>query len=345
MNSTGTPPAPAPRGQTHLFCVAPMMDCTDRHCRTLMRLLSRYTRLYTEMVTAAAIVRGTDPHRFLAFNPAEHPLALQLGGSDPAQLAQAARMAVSYGYDEINLNVGCPSDRVTSGRFGACLMAEPNLVADCVKAMRDAVSIPVTVKTRIGIDDMDSDAHLDAFITTVAAAGCDTFIIHARKAWLNGLSPKENREIPPLNYPRVHKLKRSFPQLRIILNGGLKTLDTAHAALRDTDGTVLDGAMLGRAPYDTPYMLAEVDRVFFGAATPAPRRHEVVAQYIDYAQQVIAAGLRPHHVLRHMIGLFHGCAKARSWRQTVARLGQDGGDLHELVTLARTLDERESLAA
>ena len=344
-HSHGAQPPPVRESDTHLFCVAPMMDCTDRHCRYLMRLLSRHTRLYTEMVTAAAIVRGSDPQRFLAFDPAEQPLALQLGGSDPSQLAQAARLATQYGYDEINLNVGCPSDRVTSGRFGACLMAEPSLVADCVKAMRDAVSIPVTVKTRIGIDDMDSDTHLDAFITTVAAAGCDTFIIHARKAWLNGLSPKENREIPPLNYPRVHKLKRSFPQLRIILNGGLKTVDAAHAALTDADGTALDGAMLGRAPYDTPYMLAEVDSTLFASSTPMPRRSDVVERYVAYAQRTIAQGLRPHHVLRHMIGLFHGSANARRWRQTVARLGQEGGDLHELVTLAQTLDEHQAMAA
>jgi len=343
--STRLPQPPSARGDTHLFSVAPMMDCTDRHCRYLMRLLSRHTRLYTEMVTSAAIVRGADPRRFLAFDPAEHPIALQLGGGDPGQLAQAAHLAATYGYDEVNLNVGCPSDRVTSGRFGACLMAEPALVADCVKAMRDAVTMPVTVKTRIGIDDLDSDAHLDAFIGTVAAAGCDTFIIHARKAWLKGLSPKENREIPPLNYPRVHKLKRSFPQLRFILNGGLKTAEAALAALTDAHGSVLDGAMLGRAPYDTPYMLADVDRIFFGSTSPAPRRTEVVTAYIAYAERTVALGLRPHHVLRHMVGLFHGCANARLWRQAVARLGQDGGDLRELVALALTLEARQAIAA
>jgi len=320
-----------------------MMDCTDRHCRYLMRLLSRRALLYTEMVTAQALVRGSDPRRFLALHPSEHPVALQLGGSDPQQLATAARLGEAWGYDEINLNVGCPSDRVTSGRFGACLMAEPILVADCVRAMRDAVTIPVTVKTRIGIDDLDSAAHLDHFITTVAAAGCETFIIHARKAWLQGLSPKQNREIPPLNYERVYALKRSFPDLTIILNGGLKTPTTAFDAIT-RDGR-LDGAMLGRAPYDAPYILAEVDHLFFGDTAPAISRANAVTAYVAYAIRAIAEGARPHHVLRHMVGLFHGCANARTWRQTVARIGQSGSDPHELLELARSLEEGLSLAA
>jgi tRNA-dihydrouridine synthase A len=322
-----------------------MMDYTDRHCRFLMRLLSRRTRLYTEMVTAAAIVRGNDPARFLAFDPSEQPLALQLGGSDPMQLAQAARMAEDWGYDEINLNVGCPSDRVTSGRFGACLMAEPDLVATCVAAMREAVKIPVTVKTRIGIDDMDSDAHLDAFITTVAATGCDTFIIHARKAWLQGLSPKENREIPPLNYGRVHKLKRSFPHLKLILNGGLKTPASALESLKDEDGTMLDGVMLGRAPYDTPYMLADIDGLFFGDTAPMPERASVVEAYVAYALENVKGHTRMHNVLRHIINLFHGCANARTWRQTVARIGQEASDPRPLIALARQLEEKQVLAA
>jgi len=322
-----------------------MMDYTDRHCRYLMRLLSRHTRLYTEMVTSAAIVRGADPARFLAFDAAEQPLALQLGGSDPIQLAKAARLAEAWGYNEINLNVGCPSDRVTSGRFGACLMAEPDLVADCVKAMRDAVVLPVTVKTRIGIDDMDSEEHLDAFVRAVMAGGCDTFIIHARKAWLNGLSPKENREIPPLNYGRVFKLKRTFPSLKVVLNGGLKSLDTALAALTASDGTQLDGVMLGRAPYDTPYMLADVDRLFFGEITPAPARAVIVEAYVAYARKTIAAEVRAHHVLRHLVNLFHGCANARTWRQTVSRIGQEGTDPTELVALAHRLESAQALAA
>jgi len=340
-NRTATAVVPAP----HRFSIAPMMDCTDRHCRSFMRLITRRALLYTEMVTAAAIVRGANPDRFLAFDPAEQPLALQLGGSDPDQLAQAARMAEDRGYSEINLNVGCPSDRVTAGRFGACLMAEPDLVAECIRSMRDAVKVPVTVKTRIGIDNLDTEQHLDTFIATVAGAGCNTFIIHARKAWLQGLSPKENREIPPLDYGRVHRLKRTYPHLTIILNGGLKMLPAALEVLTDVDGTTLDGVMLGRAPYDMPYMLADVDRLFFGEATNRPTRADVMAAYAGYAVRAIANGSRPHHVLRHTVGLFHGCANARTWRQTVARVGQTGCDPQELVALARRLDEREPLAA
>ena len=310
-----------------------------------MRLLTRHTRLYTEMVTAAAIVRGSDPRRFLDFDEAEQPLALQLGGSDPAQLAQASVLAQKWGYSEINLNVGCPSDRVTSGRFGACLMAEPKLVAVCIKAMSDAVHVPITVKTRIGIDHLDEEARLDAFIDIVAAAGCGTFIIHARKAWLQGLSPKENREIPPLNYGRVYRLKRMFPHMNIVLNGGLKSVAVAMAALTSADGAILDGAMLGRAPYDAPYMLAEVDHRVFGETAPSPQRASVTAAYVAYARKAIAGGERPHHVLRHLVGLFHGCANARLWRQTVARIGQSGTDPHELIVLAQRLDELHALAA
>jgi tRNA-dihydrouridine synthase A len=342
--STPAIPSSAFPQDSHRFCIAPMMDYTDRHCRYFMRLLSRRTRLYTEMVTSAAIVLGTDPTRFLAFDESEQPLALQLGGSDPAQLAQAARIAENWGYNEINLNVGCPSDRVTSGRFGACLMAEPELVAICVKAMRDAVDLPVTVKTRIGIDDIDTDAHLDAFVTTVAAAGCDTFIIHARKAWLQGLSPKENREIPPLNYERVFKLKRTFPNLKIVLNGGLKTLAASLEVLTAPDGIMLDGAMLGRASYDTPYMLADVDYIFFGDTGTPPGRAAVVAAYIAYAAKTVGGDVRPHHVLRHLVSLFHGCANARVWRQTVARLGQSGDDPYELIALAQRLVDGLSAA-
>lgn len=330
---------------SYAFSIAPMMDCTDRHCRYLMRLISRRARLYTEMVTAAAVVRGRDPARFLSFDPSEQPVALQLGGSDPRQLADAARMAADQGFSEINLNVGCPSDRVTSGRFGACLMAEPELVATCVAAMRAAVRIPVTVKTRIGIDDLDSDAHLDHFIATVAAASCETFIIHARKAWLQGLSPKENREIPPLKYERVYALKRSFPGLRFVLNGGLKDCAASLAALTAADGTTLDGVMLGRAPYDEPYMLADVDRLFFGDSAPAPSRSDVVEAYVAYTRRAIGGHVRPHHVLRHAVGLFHGRPNARLWRQTVARVGQSGKNFDELTALARTLDGQSSLAA
>ncbi len=234
-----------------------MMDWTDRHCRVFHRHLTRQALLYTEMVTAQAIRHG-DRQRLLGFDPVEHPIALQVGGSDPAMLSDAAKIGEDYGYCEINLNVGCPSDRVQEGRFGACLMAEPQLVADCVAAMRSAVKIPVTVKSRIGIDDQDEAEALHRFVETVAATGCDTFIIHARKAWLKGLSPKENREIPPLNYLRVHQLKADFPHLNIILNGGLATLEQARDEMRG-----LDGVMLGRAAYHTPWLLADVDRVFF----------------------------------------------------------------------------------
>ena len=244
---------PAPK-----FCVAPMMDWTDRHCRFFHRLLTGRARLYTEMVTAEAILHG-DRQRLLAFNAEEHPVALQLGGSDPARLAQAATIGEGFGYDEINLNVGCPSDRVQEGRFGACLMAEPDLVARCVAAMRTRVAVPVTVKCRIGIDDQDSEADLERFVSAVANAGCKTFIVHARKAWLEGLSPKENREVPPLDYGRVYRLKAAHPELEIILNGGIGSLEEAATHLAHVDGVAL-----GRAAYQNPYLLAEVDGRLFG---------------------------------------------------------------------------------
>jgi len=252
----------------HTFCVAPMMDWTDRHCRFFQRLLSSRALLYTEMVTAEAILHG-DRQRLLGFSAEEHPVALQLGGSDPRKLAEAARIGEGFGYDEINLNVGCPSDRVQEGRFGACLMAEPALVAECVAAMRQAVRVPVTVKCRIGIDDQDSEVALDAFVRAVAAAGCRTFIVHARKAWLQGLSPKENREIPPLDYDRVFRLKAARPDLEIVLNGGIGSLAEAHTHVRQVDGVAL-----GRAAYQNPYLLAGVDGSLFGEAHAIPsRRH------------------------------------------------------------------------
>ena len=330
---------------THRFAVAPMMDYTDRHFRRLLRLISRHTRLYTEMVTANAIVRGKDSRRFLAFHTDEHPLTLQLGGSDPALLAESARRAQAEGYREINLNVGCPSDRVTSGRFGACLMAEPELVATCVAAMADATGLPVTVKCRIGIDDQDAQAHLDAFVATVAQGGCGTFIVHARKAWLKGLSPKENREIPPLDYDRVHGLKRSYPHLRIVLNGGLLTIDAALAAMAARHGPALDGVMLGRAVTDNPYLLAEVDTRVFGDPTPPPARADVVAAYLDYAAAELDQGARRSQVLRHLVGLFRGCPGARSWRQAVTRAMQDDLPLSELAPIASRLVTAEPLAA
>ncbi len=291
--------------------VAPMMDWTDRHCRFFHRLLHPKAVLYTEMVTTGAIIHG-DQNRFLAFDPAEHPLALQLGGSDPEELARACDIANAYGYDEINLNVGCPSDRVQKGRFGACLMKEPALVAECMRAMAEASQAPVTVKTRIGVDDLDSEAFLHEFIDTVAQAGVERFIIHARKAWLSGLSPKENREVPPLDYPRVVALRQRFPGLKFILNGGLTDASDSLAWLDR-----VDGIMLGRAAYQNPWTLAELADAD-GVDRPASRRAVVVAM-ADYADRHIAAGGQLKHVARHMLGLFHGQPGARSWRQRLSQ--------------------------
>jgi tRNA-dihydrouridine synthase A len=297
---------PQPRRR---FCVAPMMDWTDRHDRFFLRLISRHAVLYTEMVTTGALLHG-DAARFLAFDPAEHPLALQLGGSDAGELATCARMAEAAGYDEVNLNVGCPSDRVQSGRFGACLMAEPALVADCVEAMRSAVSLPVTVKTRIGIDEHDSYEALGAFVSSVAHAGCRTFIVHARKAWLQGLSPKQNREIPPLRYEVVYRLKRDFPALEIVLNGGVKDLGAGLAHLAH-----VDGVMMGREAYHNPYLLAEVDRLYYGDPHPVPARQAVLEALIPYVESQLAAGVALSHMARHILGLFQGQPGARAWRR------------------------------
>jgi tRNA-dihydrouridine synthase A len=289
-----------------------MLEWTDRHFRYFLRLISRRMFLYTEMITTGAMLHG-DRGRLLAYDPSEHPLALQLGGSDPHALAECARIAAGMGYDEINLNVGCPSDRVQNGRFGACLMAEPELVAECVAAMRQAVAIPVTVKTRIGIDDLDSYQHLAYFVQTVAAAGCATFIIHARKAWLKGLSPKENREIPPLRYDVALQIKQDFPRLEIVLNGGILTLDECVAHVRD-----FDGVMLGRAAYHNPYCLAEADRVLFGDGHPILNRHEVLQAFLPYVAHELAQGARLQGISRHILGLFHGEPGGRLWRRHVS---------------------------
>ena len=290
--------------------VAPMMDCTDRHFRYLVRLVTRHTLLYTEMVTSAALVHGRRGH-LLDFSEEEHPIALQLGGSDPAELARCARFAAERGFDEINLNVGCPSDRVRNGRFGACLMAEPEVVARCVEAMASAGGLPVTVKTRIGIDDRDRYEDLHEFVDTVAAAGCRTVIVHARKAWLSGLSPKENREIPPLRYDVVYRLKADFPALEVIVNGGIASLDEAAAHNRR-----VDGAMMGREAYRNPFVLADADRRMFGAGTAAaPDRREVAGHMLAYARRAVERGARLHHVTRHMLGLFHATSGARRWRR------------------------------
>ena len=291
------------------LAVAPMLDWTDRHCRYFLRLLSRPTLLYTEMVTTGAALHG-DRERLLAYDPAEHPLALQLGGCDPGELARCARIAADFDYDEVNLNVGCPSDRVQSGRFGACLMAEPELVADGVAAMRTTVNLPVTVKTRIGIDDRDSYEALTDFVGRVASGGCEVFIIHARKAWLRGLSPKENREIPPLRYDIVYRLKRDFPDLTIILNGGLRNLDQAEDELRR-----VDGVMIGRAAYENPYLLADADRRFFGSDTPLPSRHQVIRAFLPYVENQLQQGTPLHCMTRHVLGLFQGIPGARAWRR------------------------------
>jgi tRNA-dihydrouridine synthase A len=291
------------------FCVAPMMEWSDRHCRVFHRLLSRRARLYTEMVTAAAILHG-DRERLLGFDRSEHPLALQLGGSDPARLAEAAAIGEGFGYDEINLNVGCPSDRVQGGNFGACLMATPALVADCVAAMRARVRVPVTVKCRIGIDDQDSEADFERFVTTVAAAGCTVFIVHARKAWLQGLSPKENRDIPPLDYPRVYRLKQAHPDLTIVINGGIVSLAEAEAHLAH-----VDGVMLGRAAYQTPYVLADVDQRLFGDARTPVSRADVLERLVPYVEAALADGVRLHSITRHILGLYHGVPRGRQFRR------------------------------
>lgn len=290
-----------------------MMHCTDRHDRFLLRLISRRALLYTEMLTAAALVKG-DPDRLLCFNQCEHPVALQIGGSDPEKMAECARLAESYGYDEVNMNVGCPSERVRSGRFGACLMADPDLVADCVAAMRAAVKLPVTVKTRIGIDQQDSFEQLCAFVERVSAAGCETFIVHARKAWLSGLSPKQNRTLPPLNYAMVYDLKQHFGYLNIVLNGGVRSLDDAARHLQR-----VDGVMLGREAYANPYILADVDRRFFASESAPLSREQVLQRYIEYCERQLKTGCRLNRLSRHVVGLFQGQSGARRWRRYLSQ--------------------------
>ncbi|GLS26652.1 tRNA dihydrouridine(20/20a) synthase DusA [Marinibactrum halimedae] len=294
------------------FCVAPMMDWSDKHCRYLWRLISQHALLYTEMVTTGAILQG-DRERFLNFNEEEHPLALQLGGSNPADLAQCAKIAERWGYDEINLNCGCPSDRVQNGMIGAILMAHPQLVSDCIRAMQDTVSIPVTVKHRIGIDDMDDYEGLVSFVETVAQTGCKTFIVHARKAWLQGLSPKENREIPPLQYERVYQLKKEFPQLEIIINGGLTTMSTCAEQLE-----YVDGVMVGREAYSNPYALASVDAQLYQTQTTPPSRNAVFQHYMAYMTREHAKGTKLHHMSKHVLGLFQGQPGARQFRRHIS---------------------------
>lgn len=320
-----------------------MMDWTDRYCRAFHRTLSRRARLYTEMVTTGAVIHGPR-ERLLGFDAMEHPVAVQLGGSDPADLAEAARIAEGYGYDEVNLNVGCPSDRVQDGRFGACLMREPAVVADCVAAMKAAVSVPVTVKCRIGVDDQDTEIALDALAGAVIAAGVDGLVVHARKAWLQGLSPKENRDVPPLDYGRVARLKRAHPALPIAINGGIATIADAQAHL-----AAVDGVMIGRAAYSDPAILLEVDPVLFGEPARAPDPFAAVEAFLPVVAGFLQEGARLHAVTRHMLGLFNGRPGARAYRRHLSTFGtQAGADLTTLwdavALVSRDLAEARSAA-
>jgi tRNA-dihydrouridine synthase A len=315
-----------------------MMDWTDRHCRVFHRLMSRRARLYTEMLTTGAIIHG-DRRRLLGFDPSEHPVALQLGGSDSGALATAAKIGEDFGYDEINLNVGCPSDRVKDGRFGACLMAEPALVADGVAAMKRAVKIPVTVKCRIGIDDQDPEIALDTLARGVVAAGADALIVHARKAWLNGLSPKENRDIPPLNYDRVYRLKAVLPEVPIIINGGIGSVAEAKRHLDH-----VDGVMLGRAAYQEPWRLLDVDPELFGEAAPYATMKDVFAAMFPYVEDQLAQGARLHSMTRHFVGAFHGVPGARAFRRHLAEKGVRPGAGVEVLRDAIALVEDRAAA-
>ncbi len=307
------------------FCVAPMLDWTDRHERYFLRLMSKHALLYTEMVTTGALIHG-DKKRHLAFNQQEHPVALQLGGSEPKDMALCAKIAEDYGYDEVNINVGCPSDRVQSGAFGACLMAEAELVADNVDAMRNAVNIPVTVKNRIAIDEMDEYQTLYHFIDTVSQAGCKTFIVHARKAWLKGLSPKQNRDVPPLNYELVYQMKRQFPQLEIIINGGIKTLSECQAHLKQ-----VDGVMMGREVYHNPFIMNDVDQQFYNDQPNYRTRLDVLEQYIEYMQAQLKQGVYLKQMSRHILGLFPAMRGAKAWRRYISENAHKKGAGVEII--------------
>ncbi|MDP5052568.1 MAG: tRNA dihydrouridine(20/20a) synthase DusA [Congregibacter sp.] len=312
------------------FCTAPMMDWSDRHCRYFWRLLTSNARLYTEMVTTGALIHG-DRSRFLAFNKEEAPIALQLGGSDPTDLARCASWAQDWGYNEVNLNCGCPSDRVQNGAFGACLMGEPQRVRDCISAMRDACDIDVTVKHRIGIDHMESYAELCHFVGTVAAGGCQVFIVHARKAWLSGLSPKENREVPPLNYPWVYRLKQDFPELTIVVNGGIESLDDCEPQLQQ-----LDGVMLGRSAYHNPWILAEVDRRLFGRPQRFSYREELIDAMLPYVETELAKGVRLNQITRHLLGLYQEVPGARRYRRLLSEQAHRPGAGADVLRAAMT---------
>jgi tRNA-dihydrouridine synthase A len=323
-----------------VFAIAPMMEWTDRHCRFFHRLLTRRALIYTEMLTTAAILRG-DRQRLLAFDPFEHPVALQLGGSDPTALAQSARIGQDFGYDEINLNVGCPSDRVQEGRFGACLMVEPALVADGVAAMKAAVKIPVTVKCRLGVDDQDPEQSLFAFAAAVKAAGADALIVHARKAWLKGLSPRENRDVPPLDYAIVHRLKRAHPDFAIVLNGGIVTLEQAQTQLAH-----VDGAMMGRAAYQEPWRLLDVDPLLFGEAAPFASPKAAALALMPYIERELAKGARLHSITRHVLGLFRAVPGARAFRRHLANEAVKPGASASVMAdaLARVVDSNADLS-
>ncbi len=301
----------------HRFCVAPMMDRTDRHCRYFHRLLTKRSFLYTEMLHSNAILNG-DVNKLLEFRAEEHPLAIQLGGSDPSSLAEASVISEEFGFEEINLNIGCPSSKVQKGRFGAVLMREPELVSKCIYAMKKSVSIPVTVKCRIGVDDMDEDAYLDKFIKELSFSGCETFIIHARKAWLSGLSPKDNREIPPLNYQRVYKLKETFSELNIIINGGIKTIKESIEHLN-----YVDGVMLGREAYDNPFILTEVDSEIFSDAMHPIQRTDILTKMLPYIQSEIDKGTKISHITKHLMGLFKGFDGAKNIRKYLVSLSNE----------------------
>jgi tRNA-dihydrouridine synthase A len=318
MHQHATPPITI----SHRFSIAPMLHWTDTYCRYFFRQLSQHSLLYTDMITTGALLHQ-DPARFLDYQPEEHPLALQLGGSDPVALAHCAKLADTWGYDEINLNVGCPSNRVQAGRFGACLMAEPELVADCVAAMREVTAIPITVKHRIGIDHQDSYDELQQFVATIAQAGCKTFIVHARKAWLKGLSPKQNREIPPLRYDWVYRLKKDFLPLNIILNGGIQTITEAKTQLEQ-----VDGVMVGRAAYQNPWLLSEVDQTVWKANSRQTTRQHIVLQMMPFITKQMAQGIALKQITRHMLGLFQGQPGAKAWRRHLTEQGcRSGADI------------------
>lgn len=316
------------------FCIAPMLDWTTRHQRYFMRLITKEALLYTEMITTGALIHG-DRDRHLNYNEAEHPVALQLGGSDPKAMAQCAKMAEDYGYDEVNINVGCPSERVQKGAFGACLMLEPELIAECIGEMKVATNhIPITVKNRIGVDDHDSYSELTHFVDTIASAGCDTFIIHARKALLKGLSPKQNREIPPLSYPTVYRLKKDFPQIEFILNGGVKTVEESKEHLK-----LVDGVMLGREAYHNPYVMIEVDSQLYHVEEKARNRNQVIDLFAKYTESQLTLGVPLNHMARHILGLFHGQPGAKAWRRHLSENSTKKGAGIEVLQQAKEIQD------